>query len=353
MRIALVHDWLAVRGGAERVLLRLHALWPQAPIYTLGVTREFRDRWLPNAFLRQAWPGKIPGFPGILPALAPLLPAAVESLDLADYDVVVSSSVLFSKGVVTRSRTKHICYCYSPSRMLWDRHAVYERRGAFSALLRHGLRLWDFQAAQRPDTLVAISDAVRDRIHTYYRRDALVIHPPLLAETTPSEDIDSHGYYLTVGRLMPHKNPSLLLDAFARLNRPLVIVGDGPLESFVRRRKTNNVRLVGTVSDGELTSWYAHCRALILPNDEDFGMTAIEAMAHGKPVLALRAGGALDTIQEGKNGLFFADPIAPAVCEGILRMEQKPWDSDTIRRSVERFSGEQFDTQIRTLVETT
>lgn len=353
MRIALVHDWLTSRGGAERVLLRMHALWPDAPIFTLAAGPHFIRTWLPDADVRQAWPGKRRLEPW-LPALAPLLPSAIESLDLSDFDVVVSSSVMFSKGVVTRTRTRHISYCYSPSRMLWDRNAEYERRGPFSRLLRHGLRLWDFQAAQRPDVMLAISKTVRGRIAKYYRRDSLVMYPPLLTGMSNSESLIANkegDYYLAVGRLVPHKNFGVLIDAFNKLQRQLVIVGSGPLERALRRRADACIRIVSDADDTALATWYAGCRALVLPNEEDFGLTAVEAMAYGKPVLALRAGGATETVREGITGEFFDDSIPEALAEGVLRLEQGTYDPDIIRKAVEPFA-KRFDREILALVNT-
>lgn len=349
MRIALVHDWLIHRGGAERVLLRLHALWPSAPIYTLVAHRRFIQQWLPNAYIRTAWVGRIPGAARLLPALTPLLPSAIESFDLSDFDVVISSSVLFSKGIVTRTNTKHISYCYSPSRMLWDRNAEYERAGIISKLIRHGLRLWDFQAAQRPDTMIAISSEVKHRIKKYYRRDSTIIFPPV--ESPLSIEKDDGGYYLVVGRLVPHKNLAMVIEAFSRINQPLKIVGDGPLRTGLLKGLPRNIEILSDVDDTTLNSLYASCRALIVPNQEDFGMTPVEAMMHGKPVLALRSGGALDVVREGETGEFFDEPIAIALAEGIQRLERGTYDPDIIRRYAKPFSAEHFDTAMKNLVE--
>lgn len=350
MNIALIHDWLINRGGAERVLLRFHSLWPDAPIYTLTTAPSFRKQWLPNATVRQAWPGKVPWLRSRPQLLAPLLPSAIESFDLSAFDLVLSSSVIFAKGVVTRTRTRHICYCYSPSRMLWDRHAEYERQGIASRLYRHGLRLWDFQAAQRPDTMIAISNEVQGRIHAYYRRSSTVIHPPIqtLPVTTTSDD----GSYLVVGRLMPHKRLDMVINAFSKLGYPLVIVGAGPLEKRLRRYATTNIRFAGAVDDRQLSELYARCHALIVPNDEDFGMTAVEAMAYGKPVLAFRGGGVLDVMKEGETGEFFEEPIPEALAEGVLRMRRGVYDPDMIQKAADPFSAERFDRRIRDIVTT-
>lgn len=348
MRIALVHDWLIHRGGAERVLLRLHKLWPSAPIYTLATHPDFVRQWLPDAFIRTAWPGRIPGLWRILPWFAPILPSAIESFDLAQYDVVISSSVLFSKGIVTRTQTRHISYCFSPSRMLWDRHAEYERSGMFSRLIRHWLRLWDLQAAQRPDTMIAISTEVQQRIKKYYRRDSTVVYPPVWTETDiPSSD---GGYYLVVGRLMPHKNLPMVIEAFTKLGKPLHIVGSGPLYRNLKNAAPNTIQFIPDADDRELARQYAACRALIVPNIEDFGMTPVEAMMHGKPVLALRGGGVIDIVEEGTTGELFDEAIPIALAEGVLRLEKGGYDPVIIKKQAEPFRAERFDEAFRNIV---
>lgn len=350
MRIALVHDWLIHRGGAERVLLRLHALWPLAPIYTLAARPDFVSRWLSDAFIRTAWPGRLPSAWRFLPVFTPFLPSAIESFDLSQFDTVISSSVLFSKGIVTRTNTRHVSYCYSPSRMLWDRNAEYERNGPFSRALRHGLRLWDFQAAQRPDNMIAISGEVRQRIKKYYRRDAGIIHPPI---DMPISDAVDGNYYLVVGRLMPHKNLPMVIEAFSRLGRPLIIAGSGPLYRNLKQNAAANIRFITDADDTELSRLYAGCRALIVPNEEDFGMTPVEALMHGKPVLALRGGGVMDIMVEGDTGEFFDEPIAIALADGVLRLERGTYDPVIMKRAAEPFRAERFNREMRAIVEQT
>ena len=348
MRIALIHDWLIHRGGAERVLLRLHSLWPSAPIYTLAARPDFVRTWLPDAYIRTSSIGGIPYSWRFLPSFSPFMPSAIESFDVSAFDVVISSSVLFSKGIITRTRTHHISYCYSPSRMLWDRNAAYERSGLFSRIFRHGLRLWDYQAAQRPDTVVSISKEVQHRVQKYYGRKSQIIYPPIEIDKTLSTT--PGNYYLAVGRLMPHKNFGMVLDALVRMKRPLIIAGAGPLERALRSRAGNRVIFKTNADDAAVARLYANCRAVIVPNDEDFGMTAVEGMGYGKPVLALRAGGALDTVSEGITGEFFDEPIPEALADGILRMERSTYDPAIIRRSAEPFLAQRFDEQVTDLV---
>jgi len=352
--IAIVHDWIVDIGGAERVLIALHKLWPQAPIYTLLYKPATVRQWLPDATIIPSGLQRIPCAWRLYRALAPAMPPAVESFDLARFDTVISSSAIFSKGIIVRPGTRHICYCYSPSRMLWDRHAPYERRGVASHVYRHALRAWDHAAAQRPDEFIAVSDAVARRITKYYRRSALVIPPPT-RQITDGADAppDLEDYYLIVSRIVPHKSLTMALDAFAKLRHRLVVVGSGPLKQQLQRRAGPNISFTGWVSDEKLDGLYEHCRAVIVPNEEDWGLTAIEAMMHGKPVLALRKGGAIETVIEGVTGEFFDDPIPEGLADGVkrLRAHSDRYDADAIRSHAAQWGTEQFEQRMRTVVE--
>lgn len=322
MKLALVHDWIVSIGGAERVLKQMHAMWPEAPIYTMFTDPRALREHFPEADIRTSWMQKIPGITHIYPSLAALMPAAIESFDLSAYDTVISSSVMFAKGVIVRPDTRHICYCYSPSRMLWDRAHSYERQGMLSRLVRHGLRTWDTEAAHRPDQMIAISQTVADRIKKYYRRDSLIIHPPVSIPPHCSLSTTSSPYFLVVARPVPHKNLDLVRDAFSKLKYRLVIAHN--------------------VSDSERDALYAGCRAVIIANEEDFGLTAVEAMAHGKPVLALRRGGATETILEGITGEFFDDPIPAALADGVRRISRNSYDPAILRAHANQWSSERF-----------
>lgn len=362
-KIAIVHDWIVGIGGAERVLIALHRLWPQAPIYTLLYKPSTVRRWLPDATVIASGLQRIPFAWRMYPYLAPAMPSAVESFDLSGYDTVISSSVLFSKGIVVRPDTRHICYCYSPARMLWDRAQAYERMSAASRLFRHMLRAWDQAAAQRPDEMVAISGTVATRIAKYYRRSAIVVPPPcrklsvvseqLSASITKNYQLEIGNYYLIVSRMVPHKALDMVIDAFAKLRYRLVVVGDGPLKMQTQHRAGANISFTGWIPDDALDGLYEHCRAVIVPNEEDWGLTAIEAMAHGKPVLALRKGGATETVLEGITGEFFDDPIPEALADGLkrLRANQKNYDTQQIREHAAQWGSEQFEQRMRTIVE--
>ncbi|HUO75305.1 MAG TPA: glycosyltransferase [Candidatus Paceibacterota bacterium] len=353
MKLAIVHDWFIRPGGAERVLCSLHRLWPEAPIYFLVADRAAVRKYLPDATVRISGVGRVPLAARLYSMLAPVLPAAVESLDLSAFDMVLSNSVLFSKGIVVRPGTRHVSYCYSPSRPLWDRAVDYERRGPFSRLARHMLRTWDFAAAQRPDQFVAISRTAADRIDRYYRRDSIVLPPPTPLLPAGSADPDAAPYFLVVSRLVPHKRLAVIIDAFNRTRTRLVIAGSGPLERSLRRRAGPTVSFAGAVDDTRLAALYRNAIAVVMANDEDWGLTAVEAMAYGTPVLALRDGGATETVLEGVTGEFFDEPIMEAIVDGIKRLTSRlaSYDREGIRRYAHQWSEERWAPRMRALIE--
>jgi glycosyltransferase involved in cell wall biosynthesis len=354
MNIALVHDWIVTIGGAERVLEQLHRLWPTAPIYTLFYRQSVVQKLLPQATIIASDLQKIPFVHRLYPFLAPLMPSTIEAIDVSRYDTVISSSAIFSKGIIVRPDTRHICYCYSPTRMLWDRSEAYERNDPLSRLYRHFLRSWDYAAGQRPDQLLAVSQTTASRIKKYYRRSSIVIPPPTRMPGPLSTEGAPRGeFYLIVARMVPHKALDLVLDAFAKLRYQLVIVGDGPLRSRLARRAGPNITFTGWVSDEALDALYATCRAVIVPNEEDWGLTAIEAMLRGKPVLALRRGGATETILEGLTGEFFDDPIPEALADGMKRIRSAitTYDPVAIAAHASQYGEEQFRQRMQAIVQ--
>ncbi|MDO8496637.1 MAG: glycosyltransferase [bacterium] len=359
MKVAIVHDWLVNLSGAERVLIELHKIFPEAPIYTLFENRKFTNQYLPNAEIRSSFLQKIPGITKNYKYFFFLMPTAIESFDLSNFDLVISSSAIFSKGLVLKPKTKHICYCYSPTRQIWDLHSGSNPTSLSFRLAQHLFRLWDRQASDRVDEFVAISEHVRERIKKYYRRDARVIYPPCNINSTRLPDgqefqIPNSDYYLIVSRLYKHKNIDIAIEAFNKLNLPLVIIGDGPEKERLKSKieKGKNIKLLGFISDEELPYYYQNCRVFIMPQEEDFGITPIEAMSFGKPVLALRKGGAVETIIEGKTGEFFNDPIPEALADGVRRLNEnyQNYDPDFIKKHTEKFSVTKFRGEILKLV---
>lgn len=345
MKLAIVHDWLTDLGGAEQVLIELHHTFPNAPIYTLFARKEFLQNYLPHARIITSWVNKLPFASSKL--WAPFLPMAVEGFDFSEYETVLSSSVIFSKGLILRPRTRHVCYCYSPARMLWDRTFEYEHGGL---LRRHILRLWDRQASTRVDQFVAISETVKKRIQKYYRQNSVVIYPPCKFETTdellPHPPVQT-GYYLIVARLHPHKNLGMVMEVFERLGYPLVVIGGGPLMNKLQSLATSNIKFLGHQTDEVVKQYYQHARTVIVPNEEDFGLTVVEAMTFGKPVLALARGGALETVIPGVTGEFFQDTIPASLADGIRRMREKTYDMEAIKSHAKKFSKNIFEEAIR------
>jgi glycosyltransferase involved in cell wall biosynthesis len=354
MKIALVHDWIGNISGAERVLFELHKIFPEAPIYTLFSNNKLVKEYIPKADIRTSFIQKIPFHKKIYPYLLPLLPIAIESFDLSQFDVVISSSNIFSKGLILKPKTKHICYCYSPSRFLWDRNTEYENQGWFSKISRHLLRIWDHQAASRVDEFVAISKVVQDRIKKYYHRESEIIYPPVTLKAIFTDDeVSIKDYYLIVSRLYPHKNINLAVQAFNKSGKNLIVIGDGPEMGRLQKIAKENIYFLGHQSDENISIYYQNCKAFIMPQEEDFGITPIEAMSFGKPVLALRKGGAIETIIEGQTGEFFDDPIAEALTHTILEFEKKitQYHSGKIGEHAAKFSAQRFREEILRLVE--
>ena len=356
MRITLVHDWLNNLGGAERVLIELHRIFPEAPIHALFYNKKFAREHLPDAKIITSGLQKFPFITKTYPFLLPLMPSAIESFDMSDYDVVISSSVIFSKGLILKPKTRHICYCYSPTRFLWDRHTEYEHSSWPAKFAQHLLRIWDRQASDRVDEFVAISEHVRDRIKKYYRRDAKIIYPPVSITTRGvviPKSVDNLGYYLIVSRLFPFKNIDIAIDAFNKLGYQLVIVGDGPDKKRLKKMAGKNIKLVGHKTDEEVAEYYRNCKAFIMPQEEDFGLTPLEAMSFGKPVLALRHGGALETITEGLHGEFFDDPIPEAVADGVRRLNDnlQAYKVMEFKYQAMKFSQDRFKREILALLD--
>jgi len=357
MKVALVHDWLNTLGGAERVLIELHHIFPDAPIYTIFYDKKFKAEYLPEAEIRPSYLQKLPFINKHYKYAALLMPSAIESFDLADFDTVISSSAFFSKGLVLRPKTRHICYCYSPTRQLWDRHFEYAKMGFLTGLSQHLLRIWDRQAADRVDEFVAISETVRSRIQKYYKKDAKVIYPPVpeLPEGS-SERPMKEEYYLIVSRLFPHKNIDVAIDAFNKLGHNLVIIGDGPeyanYKAQIAKCEAKNIQFLGRLDDNSIATYYRHAKAFVMPQEEDFGLTPIEAMRFGVPTLALRKGGALETLREGVTGEFFDDPIPEALADGVRRLNDnyQNYRADIIKSNSDNFSKEIFRKKILELI---
>ncbi len=356
MRVALVHDWLNQRGGAEAVLETLVETFPDAPIYTSIYARDRMPARYRNWRIHTTWLDALPFIHRYHQFYLPLYPLAFDGLNLSEYDVVLSNKSGFCHGVITGPSTVHLCYCLTPTRYVWAYEEYIAREGLPSParrLLRPLialLRVWDRAAADRVDAFIAISGEVARRIRKFYRRPSLILHPPVEVERFQPSSGDG-DYFLIVSRLVPYKRIDLAIEAFNRLRLPLVIVGDGRDRRRLERIAGPTITFLGRVSADRLPDLYAGCRAFIFPGVEDFGIAPVEAMAAGRPVIAFAAGGALDTVIEGVTGVFFREPTPESLAEAVRRFEAMRFDPLAIRRYAERFDKRAFQEKIKKIAE--
>jgi glycosyltransferase involved in cell wall biosynthesis len=359
-RIAIVHYWFVNRRGGERVVETMAKMFPQADLFSLVIDREklhptLRERSIKTSFLQ-----KVPGGKRWHRHMLPFYPLALEQFDLSDYDLVLSSESGPAKGVLTNSRTCHVCYCHSPMRYLWDFYQSYKKGRSLGALSRplfllasHYLRVWDAASAQRVDHFVANSRTVAARIRKQYRRDAAVIHPPVdVSSGRLASRIED--YYLFAGQLVDYKRADIAIEACNRLGRRLHVVGEGEQYRRLRRLAGPSITFCGPLSDQELHEQYAHCRALVFPGEEDFGIVPVEAMSFGRPVIAYGRGGATETVRgfspqdptvaATSSGMFFQEQTADSLIEAMLAFEriQSQFSPFWIKQSVERFDESHF-----------
>lgn len=346
LKVAIVHDYLNQQGGAENVVEVFAEMFPDAPIYTSVYDRNrMPDSWAGRDIRTSFMQHISPSLP-VAKALIPLYPTAFESFNLNEYDLVLSSTTSFAKAVITPPSACHVCYCNTPTRFVWMYHdyVAYERlpRMARALLpwLITPLRTWDFVAAQRVDYFVAGSHNSARRIAKFYRRESDVVHSPIrVADFAPVER--PNDFFLVISRLQPYKRIDLAVEACNRLRVPLKIAGVGPDLERLRRMAGPTVELLGRISDEERRDLMARCRAFIFPGEEDYGLTPLEAMASGRPVVAYRGGGALETVTEGVTGVFF-DRAQPESLAGTLRDLGDAFDSVAIREHAEGFDVSVF-----------
>ena len=357
MRIALVHDYLTQYGGGERVLEAFSEIWPEAPIFTLVYDARLTGGRFENKEIHTSFLQKIPLVKSKHRLFLFLMPIAVEQFDLSDYDIVLSDSASYAKGVITKPSTFHICYCHTPTRYAWDDSHRYIKEAGYPYLIKklvplaiNYIRLWDREAASRVDKFIANSNFIKKRIVKYYGKESEVIHPPVSADNfSISDNIDD--YFLMVGRFLPYKKFDLAIETFNRLGWPLKIIGDGPERRRLLRMANGNIEFLGIQSDEVLRGYYSRCRALIFPQEEDFGIVALEAMASGRPVIAYRAGGALEIVEEGATGMFFNEQNMNSLIECLKRFNHKNFNSAAIKEYALRFDKEIFKDKIKRFVE--
>ncbi len=360
--IAIVHDFLVSYGGAERVLQDFIRMYPEAPVYTLLSDSNVVKRHFPNCDIRTSYVQKFPKWlRKRYRLLLPFYPSAIESLDLREFDTVISSSGAWSKGVVTRLHTKHIAYLHSPMRYVWDENERY-----FAALrLPFGLRtvgrlflsylrVWDKQAADRPDVLVANSRYTAERIRKYYRGEAKVVYPAVkqIGRGDDEEKKERKQYFLIVSRLTEAKRIDIAIEAMNKLELPLVIVGIGPDRKRLEKKAGKTVRCIGWQSEEMLAKRYREARALIHPAEEDFGLAITEALSFGTPVIAYSEGGAKEIVEPGKTGEFFFAQTTEILSDGVRRFlaNEGEYNEAEMKRAAAQFSEERFRREIHMLV---
>ena len=345
MKVAITTDWLNSFGGAERVLVELHGMFPEAPIYTSVYDPSGLPDFMQGWDVRPSFLQRVPFARRRHQWFLPLMPMAFEQFDLREYDLVITTNSACAKGVITRPDAVNICYCHTPCRYLWDLYHEYTREHGGRALIApvaHWLRMWDRLAADRVDHFIANSSEVAGRITKHYRREAEVVHPPVDVERFTPNGNAPEDFYLVVSRLVRYKRVDLAIEACNRLGRRLVIVGDGPERKHLKATAGASVEIVGSRSDSELASLYARCRALLFPGFEDFGIAPVEAQAAGRPVIAYARGGATETVIDGVTGVLFDRQTTGSVTEAILRLESGKWDPVAARANAARFAKDRF-----------
>lgn len=347
LKIAIVADWLTVFAGAERVVYELHKLFPKAPIYTSLYDKD-KCSVFSKAGIIESNLKYLPFARKFHRLFFPFMPMAFEKMDFSNFDIVISSSHSASKGIITKPETLHISYCHSPMRYVWDQSHSYQKNyRAFLAFrifykpLLHKMRIWDRIASARVDKYIANSSYVSDRIKKYYKRESTLIYPPVDLSFFRTHDKKS-DYYLAVGRLISYKKFDLIIKTFNELMLPLKVVGDGPELKALKKMAKKNIEFLHNVSDEELRKIYQNAKALIYPQVEDFGITPLEAMASGTPVIAFAKGGSLETVKENVSGTFFNEQTEEALVKAVKKFNKKDWNSKNISQSVERFSTVRF-----------
>lgn len=356
MKVAIVCDWLTGTGGAERVVLELHKMLPDAPIYTSQYNSSPRiwygDEWFSNAKIKTGWLQKLPKS---LKKILPVFRAWYFSrLNLSEYDLVISTSGAEAKAVKTGPNTLHVCYCHAPTHYYWERYDKYLKRpgfGLFDPIARLGLRLlvgpmrrWDLRAAQRPDYIIANSTFTKDQIKKYYGRDSVVIYPPVDVERFKNhiKSASQRSGFITAGRQTPYKKIDLAINGAMKADVPLIVIGRGPQHRRLRKIAGRKITFLTKANDEELSKKFGEARAFIFPGFDDFGIVAVEALAAGTPVIAYKKGGALDFVQEGSTGLFFEKQTPDALAKTIDESLKKSFDSKLISQSSEKFSATRF-----------
>ena len=352
LKVAVVTDWLTSRGGAEKVIFDILKLFPQADIFT-SVYEEKLFPELKKHKVKTSFIQNIPFSSKKHQLFISLMPLAFESFDLSNYDLVISSNVACSKGIITKPSTLHVCYCHTPPRFAWDDSHNYNKNFPIPNILKkignkqlHKFRLWDQVAANRVDVFLTNSKFVEKRILKYYKQSSTVIYPGINIPN-PSDNI-THSiphkdYYLALGRLISYKRFDLIIEAFNQNHKNLIIIGDGNMKKKLQKINTNpNTHFLGYVDSKTKNKYLLQAKALIFPQIEDFGLTPLEAQSYGTPVIALDKGGARETVIKNQTGIFFNDQTVESLNQAIQQFEKTNFDKENIVKHSKKFSSENF-----------
>ncbi len=355
MKVALIHDYLKEYGGAERVVEALHEIFPKAPLYTAYWDHKMLKGWdIRTSFLQ-----KIPFAGKLISPFRIIAPMIFESFDLSEYDLIISScNTYFAKAVITKPEALHISYIHTPPRYLYGYTTSFNYKKHWwtrilGELANHILRIYDFETSQRPDILVANSKNVAERIKKFYRRDAVVIYPPV--DIDKFQNKKTRNYFLSVSRLVRGKGIDVIVEAATKLNISLKVIGIGPERDCLEQTAGKNVEFLGQVDDKELAEYYSNAKALIVASeDEDFGITSVEAQASGIPVIAPASGGYLETVIDEETGILYGGFGAvnlQDLVNALQKFDESKFDSEVCCKNAENFSKDRFKKEILELVE--
>lgn len=356
MKVALVYDRLNKWGGAERVLLALHKIYPDAPLFTSVYSRE-KASWAKNFDVKTSFLQNFKLAQDHNEMLALFMPISFESFNFDEFDLVISVTSESANGIITKPGTLHVCYCLTPTRYLWSGYDEYFRGNLMRTVsipaLKY-LRRWDKLSSSRPDNYIAISSEVKNRIKKYYDKDSEIIFPPIMINRENSKATKSEDFYLIVSRLSRlsyYKKVDMAIEAFNKTGFPLKIVGSGPLEKKLKKTAKKNIEFLGELTDKELGYYYERCKALVFPGLEDFGLAMAEAQFFGKPVIAFGAGGALDIVKEGKTGKLFKEQSVEALIVALKSWEESSYNKRDIIESSKRFTFDKFKSDFEKFID--
>ena len=354
MKVAIVHDWLTNMGGAEQVVINFKKIYKEAPIYTTLYNPNNLDKELQNIDVRTSFLQKKKMVVNHKKYF-PLMPLAFENFNLNEYDVILSSSSSCAKGVITKPGSIHVCYCHTPMRYAWELRDDYIKgmgklKRRLVKILLHYMRIWDLASANRVDYFIANSTEVQKRIKKHYKRDSVVINPPVRCDLFNISETDG-DYYFVISRLVGYKRFDLAVQACSELGKKLVVIGDGPEKEKLEKVANENVTFLGRQPDEVVKKYMSECKALLFPGEEDFGIVPVEAQACGRPVIAYGKGGVLDTVINGKTGVYFKEQTVESLKEAIIKFEKMKFNKNEIRNHALEFDEKVFQNKIKEYIE--